>query len=126
MGILGDNIKAKRIERGLTQMQLAELMGYTSKAAICKVERGDDNITSDRIKKFAQALRCSEYELMGLSKEDAVKKQLRDAYVRNAEEQKKKDLIFAYLDQLNEEGFKEVIKRLEELSELSKYRKEDS
>lgn len=124
MGILGNNIREKRIKKGLTQMQLAELMGYTSKAAICKVERGDDNITSDRIRKFAKALDCSEYELMGLSKEEVVKRTLRDAYVRNAEEKERKDKIFAYLNQLNEDGFNEALKRLEELAELSKYKKE--
>ncbi|MBQ0089986.1 MAG: helix-turn-helix transcriptional regulator, partial [Prevotellaceae bacterium] len=41
-----------------------------SKAAICKVERGDDNITSDRVTKFAKALNCSESYLMGWQEEN--------------------------------------------------------
>lgn len=66
MGIgIGERIKLKRIENGLTQLELAKRMGYTSKAAICKVETGEDNITTDRIDKFAKALNCSPSYLMG-------------------------------------------------------------
>lgn len=64
---IGKRIKQKRLELGLTQMELAQRMGYTSKAAICKVEKGDDNITTDRVKKFAKALDVTEAYLMGWS-----------------------------------------------------------
>lgn len=62
---IGKRIKQKRTELGLTQMELALKMGYTSKAAICKVEKGDDNITTDRVRKFAKALNVTEAWLMG-------------------------------------------------------------
>ena len=56
---LGQIIKEIRIERGLTQEQLAKKMGYSSRQAICKVERGKENITINRIEKFAEALNVS-------------------------------------------------------------------
>lgn len=62
---IGKRIKKRRTELGLTQGELAERMGYKSKAAICKVENGEDNITSDRVSKFAEALGCSPAYLMG-------------------------------------------------------------
>ena len=62
---IGKRIKQKRQELGLTQLELAQKMGYTSRAAICKVEKGQDNITSDRVTKFANALGCSESYIMG-------------------------------------------------------------
>lgn len=62
---IGERIKQKRIELGLTQLELAERMGYKSKAAICKVERGEDNITSDRVVRFANALGVSISYIMG-------------------------------------------------------------
>lgn len=65
---IGYRIKQKRLELGLTQMELASRMGYTSKAAICKVEKGDDNITTDRVRKFAKALGVTEAYLMGWDK----------------------------------------------------------
>lgn len=70
---IGKRIKERREELQLTQMDLAKRLGYTSKAAVCKVERGDDNITADRVSKFAKALNCSEAYLMGwdTNKEDA-------------------------------------------------------
>lgn len=62
---IGKRIKKRRTDLGLTQSELADRMGYKSKAAICKVENGEDNITSDRISKFADALECSPAYLMG-------------------------------------------------------------
>jgi transcriptional regulator with XRE-family HTH domain len=62
---VGKRIKKRRIELNLTQEELANRMGYKSKAAICKVEGGEDNITSDRIRKFADALETTPAFLMG-------------------------------------------------------------
>lgn len=62
---IGQKIKERRLELGLTQLELAQKMGYKSRAAICKVEKGEDNITSDRITRFAKALECSESYIMG-------------------------------------------------------------
>ncbi len=62
---VGERIKNKRIELGLTQMELAQKMGYSTKSAICNIEKAGNNITSDRIKRFAAALECSPADLMG-------------------------------------------------------------
>lgn len=62
---LGQRIRMKRLQLGLTQMDLARKMGYTSKSTICKVESGDDNLTTDRVKMFAKALECTSGYLMG-------------------------------------------------------------
>lgn len=62
---VGERIRQRRIELGLTQMELSLRMGYTSKAAICKVEKNGNNITTDRISKFAKALGVTESYLMG-------------------------------------------------------------
>lgn len=62
---IGLKIKSRRQELGLTQIELAHRLGYKSKVSICKVENGDDNLTSDRIAKFARALECEPAVLMG-------------------------------------------------------------
>lgn len=69
---IGKRIKDKRIELGLSQKELAHRMGYKSEAAISKVEHGEDNITTDRISKFAKALNCSPGYLMGWEEPDSV------------------------------------------------------
>ncbi len=68
---IGKRIKEKREQLGLTQLELAHKMGYKSRAAICKVEKGEDNITSDRVTKFANALGCSEAYIMGWEEKEA-------------------------------------------------------
>lgn len=62
---VGERIRIRRLELGLTQLELSKRMGYTSKAAICKVEKGQDNLTMDRIIQFAKALECDPDWLMG-------------------------------------------------------------
>lgn len=60
---IGDNIRNKRIERGLTQTELGKRMGIT-RSTVCKVEKGlEANLTLDRISKFALALNCFPSEL---------------------------------------------------------------
>ena len=72
METVGERIKKRREDLGLSQMQLAIKMGYKSKSAICKVETVEDNITTDRIKDFAKALECSPAYLMGWKEVDFV------------------------------------------------------
>lgn len=62
---IGERIKQRRIELGLTQTELAHKMGLTSKTTICKAETTDFNPTTDRVREFAKALDCTPAYLMG-------------------------------------------------------------
>lgn len=62
---IGNRIKTKRKELGLTQQQLADRLGKT-KSAICRVEKDvEQNLTLDRVSDFANALNCDVSYLMG-------------------------------------------------------------
>ena len=61
----GERIKHRREELSLTQAELAERMGYKSRAAISNVEKDKEDLTISRIRKFAVALECSPSYLMG-------------------------------------------------------------
>ena len=61
----GERIKQRREELGLTQTELAERMGYKSRAAICTVEKDKEDLTTTRIRKFAKALQTTPAYLMG-------------------------------------------------------------
>ena len=63
---MGDIIKKKRIEAGLTQEELAEKLG-PQKSAIAKYENGRvENIKRSTIKKMSDILKCNPSYLMGL------------------------------------------------------------
>lgn len=66
---VGQRIRIKRLEQGMSQTDLAKKMGYTSKAAISKVEVNDEDMSLARVKKFADALNVSPGYLMGWSDE---------------------------------------------------------
>lgn len=74
---VGERIKQRRLELGMTQAELAEKMGYSGKTSVCMAEKGKDNITTTKVKKYADALGVSFRYLMGLDEQiEQVQKQL--------------------------------------------------
>ncbi len=62
---IGKRIKAKRIELGMTQEDLANKLGYKSKTTIAKIENGTNDITQSRVVDFANVLNTTPAYLMG-------------------------------------------------------------
>ena len=52
----GEVIRKRRMEKGLTQKELATMMGYTSPSTINKIESGRIDITQKKVKEFAEVL----------------------------------------------------------------------
>ena len=65
-----DRIRNRRLELGLTQLEVAKKLGLTSKAAISKVENQGDDVTLKNVEKFAKVLDCSPAYLMGWVEEE--------------------------------------------------------
>ena len=63
---VGQRIRARREELGLTQTELALQMGYSGKSSVSEAEKCGDNITTTKVRKFADALGVSFRYLMGL------------------------------------------------------------
>lgn len=61
--ILGENVRSLRIERQLTQEQLAELCNL-HRTYIGAIERGDRNVSLNNIVKVAQALNVTPSDLL--------------------------------------------------------------
>ena len=97
---VGDRIKQKRLDLGLTQQDLAERMGYKTKSDISRVERDyEQNLTLDRVALFAEALNVTPAFLMGWEDESGAKTilgQLGEAkmnsIIREEKQQKANDL----------------------------------
>ena len=70
MSTIGNNISRIRKDLGLTQEDLAKLMGYKSKSTINKIELGINDIPQSKIVQFAQVLGTTPAELMGWNEED--------------------------------------------------------
>ena len=61
---MGDRVKALREQKGLTQEQLAEMLGYKSKSSIGHIENGRD-IPRKQIIRLAEILGCTPQYLLG-------------------------------------------------------------
>ena len=60
------NIKARRNELSMTQIDLAEKLGYADKSMISKIEKGLVDLPQSKILAFAEVLKVTPGELMGL------------------------------------------------------------
>ena len=63
---IGERIRIRRIQLGLTQHELALKTGYTDRSSINKIEKASRGMTQDKITIFAKALNTSEAYLLGL------------------------------------------------------------
>ena len=62
--MIGDVIKRYREQKGWTQEQLAEKMGYTSKSTINKIEKNINDVGQRKILKFAEVFGCDVTDLL--------------------------------------------------------------
>lgn len=112
---LYQRIKSRREELGLSQEELANKLGYKSRSTINKIESGVNDIPQSKIKAFADALNTTPGYLMGWSNEA-------DNYKAISTDEK--SLINTY-NKLNDLGKREAIKRIFELTQISKYSTEE-
>lgn len=65
MNTFGERIRDLRTALGLSQEDLADLLGYSDKSSISKIENDQRDITRSKIIEFAAALKTSPSYLMG-------------------------------------------------------------
>jgi len=124
---VGERIKAARLNKGWTQGQLADAIDVSS-MAISRYENGSRTPNDIIVEKIAKQLDVSFFELyFGMTEEEihedmaaakeAHDKRLEEYYLPGLT----KDLVSAF-SQLNEAGQLKAIERVEELTEIKKYR----
>ena len=91
---IGERIKQRRIELGLTQTELAHRMGLTSKTTICKAETTDFNPTTDRVREFAKALECTPAYLMGWEEQHEVEYKVDGISIEKDEATKRAEYLY--------------------------------
>lgn len=66
---IGNKIKQRRVELGLSQRDLAAKMGYNNNSTIARIESGKVDIPQSRVVKFSEVLGVSIAYLMGWDEE---------------------------------------------------------
>ena len=92
MNIVGKNIKERREALGLSQDELAKKMGYKNRVSVCKAETGKEDLTTARVRKFADALGCTPADLMGWTQESRLTtyyEKISEAFSKASEKDKK-------------------------------------
>ena len=141
----GQRIKAARKKAGLTQKQLGEKLGLSFQS-VAQWENDLRNPKRETLKRLAEALHVTIPYFDGMDDINAldIDEALRKGDRRTAEKLMglpertldppdpgytysdiERGLIFSFSN-LNEEGQKEAVKRVDELSELSRYRRPDA
>lgn len=77
---IGELIKNKRIELGLSQDQLAKLMGFKNRTSIFKIEKGIASITVEQLQEFSKLLN---FEISEVFKKNESKKEWRCEWCEN-------------------------------------------
>lgn len=62
---INERIRNRRMELGMTQTALAEMLGYKSRTTIAKIEDGKIELSKSRIEAIAKALNVKVNYLMG-------------------------------------------------------------
>ena len=102
MSQIGDFIKKRRIELGMSQDDLAEKMGYRDRSTIAKIEAGINDVSQGKTEAFAEALDTDVAYLVGLSDLPNTPEEMSDG-----------DILFALTDgatteEISDEIFNEV------------------
>lgn len=116
MSNIGNRIKTRRIAMGYTQDELAKKMGYVSRSTIAKIEKGQHDVSQQKIVKFAEILETSVSFLMGWDSErteNIEKKADNDTVLLlTGSEEREFFQKFLRLDQTDKKLFYDMINRI--------------
>ena len=93
---IGERIRQRRQELGLTQEELAHRLGNKSRASVCTVENDKEDLTTTRIKQYADALDCSPSYLMGWTGKEEQAEKIREAYINDTLTSEDRELLDLY------------------------------
>lgn len=90
---IAERIRSIRIQRGLSQQDLADLLGFKSRSSICHIENDDYEISLESAKKIASALNVdADYLIFGDT--ESTKAEIMTLFDRLTEDQQESVLQF--------------------------------
>ncbi len=121
--MVGENIRRYRLERGLSQAELAKQIGYKDRSTIAKIESGANDVTQTKLAAIADALGVKPADLLTISLgTDFMMQDENGEFIRVDAETKVGRLLMAF-NQLNDKAQEIAIDRINEMSEVSKYQR---
>lgn len=99
-----ERVRNARLNRGLSQLELAEKLGLTSKAAVSKIENGKCDISTTKLNDIANILGVSPVWLLT---GDEVSSEIKNKY---------NELSDITSRMVNDKEFQELIKKIMKLS----------
>lgn len=126
MGNFGTYLKEKRLALGLTQKQVADNMGVYQQT-IARYEKAERLPKTATLQRLADAMGISLSDLTEPYYKDAIKKQTQriNDYPEDIAINAHLLEIRQDMKQLNTSGRKEAVKRVHELTEIPKYKKDN-
>ena len=116
----GDIIKRLRKERKYSQTQLANILGYSDKSSISKIENNEFDLPQDKLVMVAKIFNVSVDSLInndtGATDDTVTLVNVKALYGQGAAE-----MITQYT-KLNELGKKKAVEAITDLAEIEKYR----
>nr|WP_314458541.1 helix-turn-helix transcriptional regulator [uncultured Clostridium sp.] len=117
---IGQIIKQRREELGMSQEELARMAGYKSRSSINKIEVDGRGLPQSKITAIAKALKTTPASLMGWEKtESFALDHVNSCFGESARE------MLSNFQKLNESGQKEALKRVSEMVHIPQYAKAD-
>lgn len=113
---IGQIIKKRREELGMSQEELALKAGYKSRSSINKIEVDGRGLPQSKIMAIAKALQTTPTLLLGWEHEiSSTREFINSSYGQKAGE------ILDNVEQLNEKGQTEALKRIKEMVHIPEY-----
>ena len=105
MKSIGERIKIRREELGLSQEELGNRIGYKSRSSVNKIELDQRNLTQSKIKAIADALETTPSYIMGWDEKEEERPQAgtpnRDALLKFVAETDDVETLLKLLDAVN-------------------------
>ena len=120
---IGQRIKSRREELGMSQEDLAHRIGYKSKSSINKIELDIQQLRQSKIKQIADALETTTDYIMGWSEKEKGETQEQHTVTDLIKNQYGSDVfeLVQLYSKLNEAGKKKIMEELRDTAELEKY-----
>lgn len=100
---IGDRIKSRREELGMSQEELAKKVGYKSRSSVNKIETDGRGLPQNKIVMFAKALQTSPAYLMGwidIAEENKPTQEELELFRKNTYE----NLVIIEMKKMNQKG----------------------
>ena len=109
---IGERIKYRREELGMSQEELATKLGYKSRSSVNKIENDASGLPQSKIVAIANALRTTPSYIMGWLEDEPEKQAIFEARLLKDEETMNMVKQYLTLDEKNKKAIRQMVETL--------------